>query len=189
MLYNESCFLNSVIYKIECSITNQIYVGATTRCLKSRLAHHQTKYNPCKTRTFKEYKMSVLEFYPCLNKQELNKKEREWIQKINCCNYKTPGRTQEEWVQDNRNYLKLRNCLKYKKNKDKLKKYANEYYQNNINNCKERKKLKYTKDKLFILNSQIKNDNLPLKNKNKYNRYIKKYEETIKELEDKLNIQ
>ena len=180
-------YLNSVIYKIECPTTKQVYIGATTRSLKWRLAHHKTKHNPCKTKTFREYIMTVLEYYPCLNKQELNKKEREWIEKIDCCNYKIPGRTQAMWNEENKNYLKLRYQLVYKNKKDQLKVYAKNYYKNNTNNCKEKKKLKYSKEKLIVLNNEIKKDDLPLKKRNKFNRYIKKYIGVIKEIEEKLN--
>jgi hypothetical protein len=79
-------YQQSKIYKIVCSKTNKIYVGATTqKYLSSRLSGHKYR-NVCMCRDFVEPKIYLLENYPCNSKKELDIKEEEYRLKIDCVN-------------------------------------------------------------------------------------------------------
>jgi hypothetical protein len=55
--------------------------------------------------------------FPCENKEQLNKREGEIIREIGTLNKKIAGRTQKEYIEDN---------------KDKIKEYKKEYQEKHI---------------------------------------------------------
>jgi hypothetical protein len=83
------------VYEIVCLTTEKRYIGSTTRpLLCQRLTEHVKEHkNPSlrgtKSREVMEggnYKMNLLEAYPCKSRDELNAKEYEWIHKLECVN-------------------------------------------------------------------------------------------------------
>lgn len=97
-----------------------------------------------------DYKMVLIENFPCNDKYELGARERYWIESLICVNKNIPTRTHKEWLNDNReavvayqaeyskqyrdsNADKLRaySVDYYDSHKEQLKTYAREYYADN----------------------------------------------------------
>ena len=87
------------IYEVVCLTSGKRYVGSTTkRLLCQRLTEHRARISQLKkgtgehTSTIREvmeggnYKMNLLEACPCKTKDELNAKEYDWINKLECVN-------------------------------------------------------------------------------------------------------
>jgi len=82
--------LSGKIYRLTCNVSQMTYIGSTTTSLTIRLHQHAIKYE--KYTHFKEgnycgafqiiknddYKIELLEEYPCKTKEELLKRERYW---------------------------------------------------------------------------------------------------------------
>jgi hypothetical protein len=122
------------IYKIY-SVSNEelVYYGSTTKTLSSRLANHVYEYNKnmfkCNSKLIfdaGDYKIELVENYPCVNKQQLVKKEGEYIRNNVCVNKYIPDRTPKEYYDDNREYITKRDKEKYKNNKEEINEKAKE---------------------------------------------------------------
>lgn len=86
------------IYKLWSPSKNIVYIGSTTETLAQRLAKHTSshkKYNKDNTKKYctsylvldcEDYKIELLEDYACNNKQQLYKKEGEYITNNTCVN-------------------------------------------------------------------------------------------------------
>jgi len=79
-------YKNSKIYKIISNHTNKIYIGLTTeKLLSRRLAQHRKeylsgKYYPAnQILQYGDYKIVLIELYPCNLKDELNSRYQYWI--------------------------------------------------------------------------------------------------------------
>jgi len=101
------------IYKIVVDTDEEYkpYVGSSCQELSQRMADHRKTYNSWKKgggyvksfELFDEFgvdkcKIILLEEYSCENNNQLRAKEREWFDKIECCNQLRPHRTDEEIV-------------------------------------------------------------------------------------------
>ena len=141
---------NGKIYQIVDAGFNKCYIGSTCEKLSKRMERHRKDYKEyCdgKTRTypssisiFSEFgidncKILLLELYPCLSKEELLKKEGEYIVKTDCVNKNIAGRTKAKYYEDKREHL--------------LEK-ANKYYKANTKSCNERSKQHYENNKEAI---------------------------------------
>ena len=150
------------IYQLICNTTGRRYIGATVqKYLSTRLAHHVSKNNKTSSKEIIEgrnYEMVLIESYPCSSKDELHQRERFHIESMDCINKNIPGRTQKEWVQENKNHIleyqgdyrqqKKDKLLKYNKdyrqqNKDKIQKYNKDYRQKYRKNISQKQKDKY----------------------------------------------
>ena len=123
----------SKIYKIYSPSKNLIYYGSTTQTLSQRFNEHISRHkrynidnNYCSyVSSFlvldcEDYKIELVEEYACNNKQQLLKKEAEYIKNNECINKEVPLRTKKEWRIDNADILK-----------EKVKQYGNQYAKNN----------------------------------------------------------
>ncbi len=131
------------IYKIVCNITSKIYIGSTTQTLSVRLAEHRRKY-----KLFKEGKTNNVTSYQiieqgefdivliencfCESKEELHRRERFFIESLECVNKNVPTRTKHEY---------------YKENKDDIKEKIKDYYETNKAHILEIKKQYHLKNK------------------------------------------
>ena len=123
----------SKIYMITCLTTDLKYIGATTMVdISTRLLQHIyvfrsyqngkkaiycTSFEIIKNNNFK---IELLEYYPCNNQDELNARERYYIQTINCINRNIPSRTLKEYYIDKKDnfkkyYQKIKNNDRFKK--------------------------------------------------------------------------
>jgi hypothetical protein len=130
------------IYKIVDNTTNEIYIGSTCqKYLSTRLQGHLTKYKQYKngkcgyTTSFKifeneNYDIVLLQNYPCNNKYELESKEREYIESLDCINKVIPTISIEERKDYQKEY--------YQNNKDKINEKGKEYYKNNKDRLSEK---------------------------------------------------
>jgi len=125
----------SSIYKIVCNNTGLIYVGSTCQPLHQRLAAHVKSYKEDKNVSSKQiiqngnYSIILIEEYQCQNKQQLLRKEREYIDALECVNKRRPITSIEEKKEEMKEYNNT--------NKDKIKEYLKEYYNNNKDKIKE----------------------------------------------------
>ncbi len=113
------------IYKIVCNITGLIYVGSTTeKHLSHRLGKHKAYYKnwldgKCTmTTSYKilennDYNIILLELVPCNSKDELQKRERYYIETLNCVNKYIPGRTSKQRYEDNKERISEKYKEKY----------------------------------------------------------------------------
>ena len=106
-------YQESKIYKLVNSDNTLCYVGSTTQPLSKRKAEHHSSFK-CwqKKRTkyltsFKLFENNendvdivLIENYPCSNKEELHKRERYYIDLMECVNKNKPTRTQKEWLRE-----------------------------------------------------------------------------------------
>jgi hypothetical protein len=86
------------IYEIVCNITKEKYIGSTISGLSKRKAQHKEKRKTTATQIIdrNDYYINLVENYPCDNKEQLLKREREWIEKGGCINKHRPIITKEE---------------------------------------------------------------------------------------------
>lgn len=129
-------FQKGKIYTIRSHQTDEIYIGSTTVTLSQRLAKHKNQFKCWKNGTthyvtsFKllEYGDAYIELlcnYPCNDRNELNKKEGEYIRSMDCVNKVIPGRTKKEY---------------HEKNKEAIAKYKKEWYQDNKESVSKQQK-------------------------------------------------
>ena len=119
------------IYKIvDLTTENNIYVGSTCQTLEKRLSGHVKDYKCNKYVTSYEvlkngnYEIQLIENYPCDSKYELFKRERYFIETMNCVNQVIPTRTNRERIDANRHNQTICECgMRYttKNKKDHLK--------------------------------------------------------------------
>lgn len=118
-------FSRGKIYKITGG--GLTYYGSTTlKYLSQRLAgHRQDKRRKldCASVQILDYpdcQITLVESYPCANVNELRARERFWIHNNECVNKYIPGRSQQEYYQDNKQKLLGYQCEYYQKNKEKI---------------------------------------------------------------------
>ena len=118
------------IYKLVCSETNKIYIGSTIQPLEKRLKCHKTPKNRCITRNFVNPRIYLLLDYPCNTKQELLKKETEFIKNTDCVNTRTSYTSKEEKLEQRK--------VRYKINIEKHKESSKKRYLQNKSKITER---------------------------------------------------
>jgi iron only hydrogenase large subunit-like protein len=130
-------YKNGKIYKIWSPQGNEIYIGSTIQPLYKRFYHHKTVRNSSSKILFEKYddvRIELIECVPCDNKEQLNKKEGEFIRNNNCVNKCIAGRTgkeyrednkekRKEWLEDNKEHIKEQTKQYRDNNKDKIKEY------------------------------------------------------------------
>ena len=131
------------IYKIVCNETGLIYVGSTCEpTLARRLAKHVGDYKRWKEgkQTFitsynilenDNYDIVLLESCPCENKDELHKRERHYIETLECVNKIIAGRSKKEYSEVNKEKIRKKQKEYREVNKEKLIKRQKNYYQTN----------------------------------------------------------
>jgi hypothetical protein len=133
-------YKNGKIYKMWSPQGDEIYIGSTTQPLYARLHQHKIK-SVCSSKIlFEKYndvRIELIELYSCDNKEQLTKKEGEYIRKLDCVNRFIPGRTNKEWRENNKEKIKEKNKEYYEDNKEHYKEYSKEYYENNKEKIKE----------------------------------------------------
>jgi hypothetical protein len=133
-------YQKSKIYKLWSPSKNLVYYGSTTETISRRLSAHlydYNKYNNNKTssryiNSFKilecpDYKIELVELYPCNNRQQLCKKEGEYIRENECVNHNVAGRTSKEYCIENPDKIKATQKKFYDNNTEKRNKYSKEY--------------------------------------------------------------
>jgi hypothetical protein len=142
-------YQNGKIYKLWSPSKNIVYIGSTTQPLCKRLVCHLSHYkvyNNDNTKLYltsflvlecEDYKIELVEAYPCNNKQQLEKKEGEHIRNNECCNKLVVGRTQKEYNTDNVDRIKAYRKQYNIDNADKISEYQKKYNTDNADKRKE----------------------------------------------------
>ena len=147
-------YQKSKIYKLWSPSKNIVYIGSTIEPLSTRLAKHvcsHKAYNNDNTKNYsssylvldcEDYKIELLEDYACNNKQQLEKKEGEYIRNNECVNNRIAGRTDKEYYRDNIDKIKEHQKQYNITNVDKIKEHGKQYRINNAEKLKEYEKLR-----------------------------------------------
>ena len=107
-------YQNSKIYKIY-SLSNEelVYFGSTTQRLSQRKAEHvkdskKEHYNGSSKIiiNYGNWKMELIQDYPCLNRLELETLEGEYIKNNKCINLMIPARTKKQYRDANRDKIR-----------------------------------------------------------------------------------
>jgi hypothetical protein len=183
----------SKIYKL-INGTKQ-YFGSTCNSLARRKAGHIQHYklykdgkkNWCYSFEILQdcnFKIELVELYPCQNKIELHKRERYWIENNDSVNKNLPSRTKKEYEQlPERKEYKKEWHLKHKEENNtkakeryvekssELKEYQKNY-RNNPDNIEKIKERRSRKELCILCNKEITHANL-----NKHKKTMHPYQE------------
>jgi hypothetical protein len=179
-------YQNGKIYKLYSPSKNLVYFGSTVQTLSQRLGGHIRDNNNCMSKLVLEcddYKMELVEEYPCNNKQQLAKKEGEYIKNNECVNKCVAGRGNKEYYIDNADKLKEQGKQYYNDNVDKVKEKHKEYYNDNVVKISERiKKNRENNPEKFKERSKKYYNNNVDKVKEKHKEY---YDDNANEIKEK----
>jgi hypothetical protein len=205
-------YANGKIYKIVCNIKGEQYIGGTIQKLSQRLTQHVSSSKKAKKNMKSkeiilrgDYQIVLIENYPCNNKEELERKEREHIESNICVNKYIPTRTDKEWRDTNKESLSIKSkeyreshkeviAIKQKKYRDTHKEVIalklKEYYDANKEEIKSRANNYYDTNKevakLRVNTYRIANNEaIKLKKKEYYNKNKKSIALKHKEYRDK----
>jgi hypothetical protein len=147
------------------------YYGSTAQTLMERWWEHKSHFNswkkngsrPCAIyKYFDEYgidnfRIELVEDYPCDNDEQLRMKEDEYICENECVNEQRAYTTYEEKLAQKRQYHqdhKIENnkarSSRYFEHKEEEQELHKEYYLNNAEKIKERSALRYEKNREAI---------------------------------------
>ena len=139
-------YQNAKVYKIVDPNEEMVYIGSTTQALSKRFAAHRSTHKKLtggkctvssifNTYGIENCKILLIENFPCNNKEELIKKEAEYIKTINCVNKVIPNRTKKEYNkkynEDNKESIAAYQKEYNEANKDSILTKAKEYYVDN----------------------------------------------------------
>ena len=107
------------------------YYGSTCMQINKRLHQHRKCYKLYKENKYTyitsykvldciDHKIILVEEYPCENKQQLVAREAYFIRHHPCVNKFIPGRTNEQYRQDNREIILEKKKMFYQNNKEKI---------------------------------------------------------------------
>ena len=154
-----SNYNNGKIYKIYNTITDEIYIGATTRLLCERMQSHIAASRSEKRRHLTIYKcfnehgvsnfyIELIENYNCNSRKELYAKEGHYIRELKpSLNKIISGRTPVEYREDNKDRIKERGHIHYRENKEKIAEQIIQYRQVNKEKVAEQTKRYYIVNK------------------------------------------
>ena len=132
---------------------DEIYIGSTCDELYKRKSAHKC-LKDCQSKIlFQKYtdvRIEVIEEYPCNNKQELQKKEGEYIRNNKCLNKNIPDRTKQEYRENNKEKIIERRREYNEQNKEKIAEYNKEYNENNKEAIAEKSKEYYQNNSVAI---------------------------------------
>lgn len=145
-------YLNGKIYKLVDNTNGNIYIGSTIKTLNRRLIKHKSEYKGYLNEKSKfitsydiikngDYKMELIENYPCENKKQLEDREGFYIRNSNCINKTILGRTEQQYRIDN---------------KEKVKKWKKEFYCRHREDIlkKNKRHRELNKDKIRVYESR-----------------------------------
>jgi hypothetical protein len=145
---------NCKIYKIT-SLNNPqyVYYGHTCQTLARRFATHKSAYNKCKSKKIIEFGDAVIllvENFPCSSEDEAHAREKQYILNNECINRNIPGRTQAQYIENNKEKIKEYQKKNYENNKEKYKQKNKIYHENNKEYYKEYSKNDYENNKEYF---------------------------------------
>ena len=124
-------FQNGKIYAIRSHQTAQVYVGSTTQPLSVRFGAHRLPSNKLSSLAimrFPDAYIELIENYPCADKNELNRREGEFIRSMDCVNKCIPGRTPAEYRATHMEERKQRKREWYTEHKEEANQQSREWH-------------------------------------------------------------
>ena len=154
MVESSRKYENGKIYCIRNWVDDDIYVGSTTQALSKRMEKHRSDakrgvkgkgklYQIMNERGIENFYIELIECHKCNTKEELFKKEGEWIRKMGTLNGQIQGRTPEQYRkdiveqkqeydkqrrEDKREEISEQQKLKYENNKEHYKQKSSDNY-------------------------------------------------------------
>ena len=177
---------NGKIYKIVDIGYNKQYFGSTVESLSHRMAKHRYKYkfylkDEGQPRVscygiFEDFgiencKIELVEYFSCETKDELFKREGEYIKNNDYVNKVVSGRTLEEYKAETKEQRREGNKLYYERNKPTIQVKHKQYREENKDKIKQINKTYYEK------------------NKKKWTTYYQKHQEALNNLNNSNNVQ
>ena len=156
-------YQNGKIYCIRNYKNDEIYVGSTCQSLSQRMSQHRAdmKTKRCQRTKiyetmadigFEHFYIELLEDYPCENKNQLLRREGEYIRDLKASlNSLIAGRTQKEYNQENKERIAKRDRQYYLLNCESIKATKKLYNANNTEQIKQNKREYYVKNQEEIL--------------------------------------
>jgi len=140
-------YANGKIYKIV-GEDGSVYYGSTTTSLKLRKKRHRyykgtSAYQ--KIISQMDWKMILIENYPCESKKELEAREGWYIRENPCVNRVVAGRTKKEYYSDHREEALANRKKYYVENRERINVGQRKHYQDNREQRLESSK-KYNED-------------------------------------------
>ena len=141
---------NGKIYRIWNTITDDIYVGSTCSMLCKRMAKHRDALTVEKLQNRALYKLmaqlgknnfhiELVEDYPCENKEQLRKREGQFIRDMGTLNMVIEDRTRKEYKETNKEKIK-EYMAKYREDKkEELLEYTKQYRDSHRDQIKQYK--------------------------------------------------
>ena len=181
-------YKNGKIYQILNNVNDEVYVGSTTQPLCKRLYKHKRnsiERLECKSPLYELMRefgkdivyIELIELYPCNCKEELTAREGRYIRERGTLNKHIPGRTDKQYIEDNKERIKEYQKQWRGEHKEQIKQYIQQYYENNPDKKEQRKQ-----------NKQQYYENNPEKKEEKKHRMKQYREEHKEELAEKLKI-
>jgi hypothetical protein len=146
-------YANGKIYRIVCNETGEQYIGSTTYTLAERLHTHRQIYRNIRSRDIivrGNYEMVLIENYPCETKQQLEIRERHYIESLPCVNHVVPTRTLVEYREANKEAKREYNKQYREANKEAFREYKKQYREANKEAIHEYSKQYYEANKEAI---------------------------------------
>jgi hypothetical protein len=130
------------IYRLVSNVDDEFYVGSTCLPLAKRFYKHKYTakerpnmrvYEHFNTIGWEHIKIILVEEFPCENKMQLERREREVIEQLKpSLNQMVPTRTKKEWREDNRNTIAMKKKEDRDKNKERYKQSSKKHYENKL---------------------------------------------------------
>ena len=163
MLENINKYNKSKIYKIVSASSDKIYIGSTTQSLQARLQDHIRHYKQYLVGkqhyvtsyaiiSLGDYSIKLISNHMLENKEQLFLLEGKQIRLYRdvCVNSDIPGRTKQEYYEDNKEHLLNKGVQYYLDNKETIKEKIKQYSIINKETIKQRDKQYYLDNKETI---------------------------------------
>ena len=149
------------IYKLVSNETDDVYIGSTCDSLSKRLSGHRADYkrwlndlynyvSSFEIVKYSDCKIILIEEFSCKNKDQLHRREREYIENTVCINRRKRvittederrelhNKHQKEYSSSHKELISIKNNEYYENNKEQLNVKRRVYYDNNKEQLKEK---------------------------------------------------
>jgi hypothetical protein len=165
-------YSNTKIYKLVSYESDDVYYGSTCSTLSKRFSGHKCDYkrwlngNGAYITSFELVKYNdcqivLVESVQCKTKDETKAFERKWIENNACVNKYIPGRSREEYRNDNKETKAKTDKLYQERNHEKLTEYYSKYYKDNKERFagRERQYREDNRERMSEYQTQYRKDN------------------------------
>jgi len=139
-------YANGKIYKLVNNVDNQEYVGSTCNPLHKRKDQHKRRSSANPERPvykhlngigWEHVEIILVENFPCTSKDELNKRERYWIEKLNPhLNRQIPTRSDKEYRNSHKEKSKSYRETHREELREVLQKYRDDHHEELLEKAK-----------------------------------------------------